>query len=163
MIYYFSVGPNMAMKPMRLTTDAQETATEIIGTWGVPNATMPMSHTPCMVLDNDDGNVNANDDEDKGDQDNANDGNRRRLENSLFDLLSYSTACNILEYPLSCPYQWGAKALIDFNPLRDMKTPLYKKMTWVDWLAVAILIATVLLLLIPCFCMPSPERRQKWG
>jgi hypothetical protein len=125
--------------------------------------------------DDDNNNANADDDEgdadegdadegdaDEGDADDADDGDRRRLENSLFDLLSYSTTCNILEYPLSCPDPWGAKALIDFNPARDMlKTPLYKKMTWVDWLAGAIWIAALVLLLIPCCCMPSPERREK--
>jgi hypothetical protein len=102
-----------------------------------------------------------------------NGGNGRQLEedadnagNGLFNLLAFSQACSILEYPMSCPDPFGAKTLLDFTP--SSVQPWWKQMSWMDWVGVFFLILAVVLLLVPCFTekhegKQTKKRRNKNG
>jgi hypothetical protein len=82
-------------------------------------------------------------------QDNAagDDGGNRA---GLWDLLTYSSVCSLVQYRDACPDPYGAKSSFDMNP--STSNSVVKQMGWVDWLAF-VFIVIGLALLVMSYCM----------
>jgi hypothetical protein len=129
--------------------------------------------------DDDENNANDNDadeedadadaDENDADEEGA-DENGRRLEEEedkdeenegkdLWDLLSYSSTCSILEYPKGCPDPFGVKKRFDVNP----RTPsgIWRYLHGIDWVTLILFIWGTLILLLTFCIKDGVEYRKK--
>lgn len=68
----------------------------------------------------------------------------------LWDLLTFSSVCSLVQYRGACPDPFGAKSSFDMNP--STSNNVVKQMGWVDWLAFVFLFMGAALLGMSC-CM----------
>ena len=92
------------------------------------------------------GDEAAESEEDKDD----NDGQK-----TIWDVLSYSSTCSILEYPNGCPDPFGVKKRFDLNP--RAKSRFVRWMHGIDWLSFVLFILGTLLLVLTC-CIKDRDR-----
>ena len=86
-------------------------------------------------------------DEDEGDE-----------EKSIYDLLSYSNSCSILEYPKVCPDPYGVKKSFDVNP--RFSSGFLRKMHGIDWLTLVLFVLGTFLLLLTC-CIDDEDGKKE--
>ena len=86
---------------------------------------------------------NDEDEEDKDEEKDENEGE------GLWNLLSYSSTCSILEYPKGCPDPYGAKKRFDMNPRTS--NGLSKQMHWIDWVTLILFVLGAFLLMLTFF------------
>ena len=109
---------------------------------------------------NNGGDENENDRqlEDEGNDGDEEDESEDEESEGLWDLLSYSSTCSILEYPKGCPDPYGAKKRFDLNPRTS--NGISKQLHWIDWLTLILFVLGACLLVLTFFIK---DREQKVG
>ncbi len=110
--------------------------------------------------ENEDENVDGNQDERRleGDED-GDDEEEEAEEKTIWDVLSYSSACSIVEYPKGCPDPYGVKRKYDMNP-RTRKR-FWKSMYGIDWLSLILFMLGSFLMFLTWFIKNREENKKR--
>jgi hypothetical protein len=121
--------------------------------------------------DGDDGYYDQGNQGDQDQNEGNNDARERRMEDEgadegadnggIYSLLAYSEACSTLEYPLACPDPWGAKKILDYNPMSSNESS-WQQISLIDWLALSIFLVALLALMLSCCCYGEKTKRRRW-
>lgn len=113
---------------------------------------------------NNNGDENENgrrlEEEEKGDEQEDGEDEEEVEEKDIWDLLSYSNTCSILEYPKGCPDPFGVKKRYDLNPRTS--NGFFKQLHGIDWLSMILFVMGSFLLLLTC-CIKdrNPEKKKR--
>lgn len=98
--------------------------------------------------------------EEEGEGDEDEEEEEEEEDRDIWDLLSYSNTCSILEYPKGCPDPFGVKKRFDLNP--RTKNGFFKQLHSIDWLSMILFVlGTFLLLLTCCIKDRDPEKKKR--
>lgn len=101
-----------------------------------------------------DENENGRRVEDEGEDENE--------DKDIWDILSYSSVCSILEYPEGCPDPYGVKKRFGLNP--RFSNRFWNYMRGIDWVtSVLFVLGTFIFLLTCCIKDRDPENKKRRG
>ena len=115
--------------------------------------------------DNSNENENNNEDENQderrleGEEDGEDEDEQADEEKTIWDVLSYSSACSIVAYPKDCPDPYGVKRKYDLNP-RTRKR-FWKSMYGIDWLSLVLFLCGSFLMFLTWFIKNREENKKK--
>jgi len=100
------------------------------------------------------------DEEEEEEEENEGQENEKGQEfKNLWNLLSYSSTCSILEHPKACPDPYGVKKHFDLNPRNS--NGLLSRMHFIDWLTLILFVLGGFLLALTCLIKDrKPEKKR---